>query len=203
MVVLSILQPPVDRKEELGLSFMNSYPNALVQREFALSLDDHYKRDQEWKHALAHNEIIDTVVIGHHGLAKKYLFILEGGYVAMAKPVERNLLVFPHSSISTISWLKQHPTKATRMDRDFQGWGELCAVAIDRVLGWYRKPSVVGRYIDSKLLYYHDYSFWGRIQYALPSHNVPVAMHAWVTGLATRAPSSSIGNYLRAMPDAI
>ena len=28
-------------------------------------------------------------------------------------------------------------------------------------------------------------------------------MHAWVTGLATRAPSSSIGNYLRAMPDAI
>ena len=61
------------------------------------------------------------------------------------------------------------------MDRDFQGWGELCAVAIDRVLGWYRKPSVVGRYIDSKLLYYHDYSFWGRIQYALPSHNVPVS----------------------------
>lgn len=92
----------------------------------------------------------------------------------MAKPVERNLLFYPYAAFSTLSWDYERPIKAIRMDRDFQGWGELCACALDRILEWYRKPTVIGRYIDSKTLYYHDYSLWGRFLYALPSHNVPV-----------------------------
>lgn len=114
------------------------------------------------------------MLIGHHGLAKKYIFILEGGYVAMAKPVERNQFFYPHAAFPTLQWDYENPISAVRMDRDYQGWGELCGTALDRVLGWYRKPTVMGRYLDSKLLYYHDYSLLGRIQYALPSRNIPV-----------------------------
>lgn len=92
----------------------------------------------------------------------------------MAKPVQRNLIFYPYSAFSTLSWDYEEPKHAVRMDREYQGWGELCGSALDRVLGWYRKPTVVGRFLDSKLLYYHDYSTLGRFLYALPSHNVLV-----------------------------
>lgn len=107
------------------------------------------------------------------------MFLLEGDYVAMAKPLERDLLFWPRSAFATLSWWQERPRSALRMDRDYQGWGELCGTALDRVLGWHRKPTVVGRWMDSKVLYQHDYSTWGRFLYWLPSRQVPV-----------RAPSS-------------
>jgi len=197
LLVLNILQRPFPEKEELGLSFLSHYPHAQVQNDFALDTAEVAARDREWQDALRHNEIEDTVVIGHHGLAKKYVFILKGGYVAMAKPMERDLLFWPRSVLGTFYWDELKPVKAIRMDRDFQGWGEVCGTALDRVLQWYRKPTVVGRFMDSKILYMHDYTYWGRLLYWLPSRLVRVSMHAWVTGLNTRSPSYSVGEYLR------
>lgn len=39
-----------------------------------------------------------------------------------------------------------------------QGYNEIAAYYIDRVLGLYRKPPIVGRYLSSKLLYSYAFS---------------------------------------------
>ena len=54
---MNIIQLPFDAKPEVGLSFLPQYPNAKVQTEFDLSLEEHKLRDIEWRHALAYNKI--------------------------------------------------------------------------------------------------------------------------------------------------
>ena len=92
----------------------------------------------------------------------------------MAKPVERNLIFYSRSVFSVIDYEEMEPSSAIRMDREYQGWSELAACILDRILKFNRKPTIVGRYLDSSLLYEHDYSFWGRIYYSLPNTQVPV-----------------------------
>merc|ERR1712130_117313 len=111
LLVLNILQRPFPEKPELGLTFLPHYPHARVQTAFDLDTEKASSRDREWQNALRHNPIEDTVVIGHHGLAKKYVFILEGGYVAMAKPMERDLLFWPRSVLGTFRWHEMKPVR--------------------------------------------------------------------------------------------
>jgi hypothetical protein len=145
----------------------------------------------------ADTELQQTIQLSHVGLAQKYVFLLEGNFVAMAKPLERDLIVWPRSIFSTLDWFEEEPRGAVRMDRQYQGWGELGGLLLDRVLGMHRKPPIRGRYISSELLYRHDYSFLGRVLYALPERPVAVSMHAWVHGMATRPPSNRVGGLLR------
>jgi len=196
--VLVLIQPPHDAKPEMGLGFPTKYPDARYQASFYLTDDQIKDMDREWGEALSSAPIKDTIVIGHHGLAKKYVFLLEGDYMAMAKPVQRDLWFYSPSVFPTIDWLDLYRKRrhSVRMDREYQGWGELAGYALDRVLGFNTKPTIVGRYIDSKTLYAHDYSILGRILYAMPSRPVPVSMHAWVTGLSTRPPSTTTGKVL-------
>eukprot|EP01095_Lingulamoeba_sp_RSL-Kostka_P009887 TRINITY_DN3458_c0_g1_i3.p1 TRINITY_DN3458_c0_g1~~TRINITY_DN3458_c0_g1_i3.p1 ORF type:complete len:328 (+),score=46.99 TRINITY_DN3458_c0_g1_i3:129-1112(+) len=182
-------------KEEIGLNFLDKK----VHKYITDFKEDYYRffMDEEWVSVLKDGEIIDTVLIGHHGLAHKTVMILEGGFVAMVKPVERNLIYLPRSVYSIWDWEEDNVRGATRMDRAYQGWGEIAGYYLDRALQMYRKPPIVGRWLDSKLLYRYDYSVTGRFLYYLPSHQVPVSMHAWVDGLQTNAPRNDIGKYLR------
>jgi len=58
MIVLSILQVPFDAKDEVGLNFMNHYPQGITQEYFDLPFEDLIERDNEWRDVLLYNEII-------------------------------------------------------------------------------------------------------------------------------------------------
>jgi hypothetical protein len=47
-----------------------------------------------------------------------------------------------------------------RADRRMQGYNEVIAFYVDRVLGFYRKPPIVGRAISSKVM--HRYQITSR-----------------------------------------
>ena len=92
----------------------------------------------------------------------------------MAKPVDRDLMFYPRSVFSIFDYETLQPTSVVRMDREYQGWSELTACTLDRILKFNRKPTIVGRFLESSQVYEYDYSFWGRIYYSLPNTLVPV-----------------------------
>lgn len=195
MHIKSLLEPP-------AVQLAANAPSRVADRgstfnSFQLSDAQFLELDRTWNRALGEAEVVETIQISHTGLAKKYVFLLEGNFVAMAKPLERDLLVWPRSIFSTLDWFAAAPRGAVRMDREYQGWGELGGLLLDRVLGMHRKPPIRGRHLSSELLYRHDYSLLGRVLYALPERPVAVSMHAWVHGMATRPPSNHVGDLLR------
>lgn len=84
----------------------------------------------------------DTFVIGHNGLANKYIFELEGGFVAMAKPLERNVPFYSFDTFPTRSVADGPPSNPIRLDREYQGWGEIVGYYLDKILGFNRKPII-------------------------------------------------------------
>eukprot|EP01094_Clydonella_sp_ATCC50884_P016924 TRINITY_DN2863_c0_g1_i3.p1 TRINITY_DN2863_c0_g1~~TRINITY_DN2863_c0_g1_i3.p1 ORF type:complete len:474 (-),score=151.30 TRINITY_DN2863_c0_g1_i3:340-1761(-) len=67
---------------------------------------------------------------------------------------------------------------------------EIVAFHLDRILGFFRKPPIVGRVVDSSLLWSSWWNAW------LPSYEVPVTLHAWVEGLVTRYPALELYDFL-------
>ena len=80
-----------------------------------------------------------------------------------------------------------------RLDRQYQGWGEIAAFHVDRVLGLYRVPPITSRYLSSKIYYKHDESWMGRVLLGLPEHQVPVSVHAWLEDVKPAPPFLRLG----------
>jgi len=57
--------------------------------------------------------------------------------------------------------------KLKKSDRTMQGYNEIAAYYMDRVLGLYRKPPIVGRFISSKLLYEPGFNMKGILSFEL------------------------------------
>jgi hypothetical protein len=82
---------------------------------------------------------------------------------------------------------------AVRLDRQYQGWGEVAGYYLDRALGLYRVPPIVGRYVSSKIYYYFDDSWIGRLLYLLPEHSIAVSAHAWLDDVKSSPPLLNYG----------
>ena len=119
------------------------------------------------------------------------MFLLEGGQMCMMKPVQRDLLLFSHNIFEI--WNSPTETEEIRrIDRDYQGWGEIAAFAVDMALEFYRKPPITGRFIESKYLNPSS-SFLSSI---FRSSYSAVSVHAWIEGLQSQSPSTRVGEYL-------
>jgi hypothetical protein len=59
-----------------------------------------------------------------------------------------------------------------RAEWEFQGWSEIVGYHVDKVLGFHRKPPIVGRKISSKELYANDASWSGLWKRTVPGYNV-------------------------------
>lgn len=110
---------------------------------------------QEWVPALRHADIVAVKPIAGEvpGLADKWLVVLEGNYQAMVKRVQTWAPV-------RREWQQPGPAAALplqyrpkRADRGTQGYNEVVGYYLDRVLGMYRVPPIVGRLLSSKLLF--------------------------------------------------
>ena len=101
-----------------------------------------------------------------NGLSQKYKVSLVSGHHVMMKPVEA-ISFFTHSRY-LLRWdelpSKRHST-LSRADRTYQGWAELAAFYLDRVMGLYRKPPIVGRVISSTEMYSFDNTLHGRVSF--------------------------------------
>ena len=73
---------------------------------------------------------------------------------------------------------------------------------VDKILGFHKKPPIVGRKISSKDLYANDPSWNGLIKRLSPAYDIPIALLPWVDGLQRGVPDLDtrdflIGNYTR------
>ena len=105
-----------------------------------------------------------------------------------------------------LDWDELSPKRRTtlsRRDRKYQGWSELAAFYLDRVMGFYKKPPITGRVISSQELYRFDSSISARLLRLLPSFPIRVSMHGWVSGLHNQPPSNGTMEYLVSADDSL
>jgi hypothetical protein len=67
---------------------------------------------------------------------------------------------------------------------------------VDKVLGFHKKPPIVGRKISSKELYANDSSWTGLWKRIWPAYQVPIALVPWVDGLKRGIPSIETRDFL-------
>jgi len=159
--------------------------------------------DEEWIPLLANSTIVHVEEF-HSGLSYKYRVTFANGHRAMVKPVE-SISFFGHSRGST-DWNsrtsagpqdeKSQKWDLSRADRRYQGWPEIAAYHLDRVLGLYRKPPIVGRTLTNKELFTYDTKLSTLFQASLPTYDIHCAVHAWVTGLQNQPPTAVYMRYL-------
>ena len=71
-----------------------------------------------------------------------------------------------------------------------QGLPELASFYVDRVLQLYRKPPITGRLVSNKML-------WpSRFTGLIPTHDVAVTVHGWISGLLKRDPGFEISSFM-------
>jgi len=163
--------------------------------------------DKEWIPVLREGNIISVKPLKGevNGLAEKWKVQFENGHVAMVKPVQA-------WSPLDISWPyinytnhRAEGARVRRADRKNQGYNEIVAYYLDRVLGFNRKPPIVGRYLSSKLLFSYALELpeplslndrLTQLKYYFPEQDIPVSMHAWMEGLITTAPKFDVQDYL-------
>lgn len=136
------------------------------------------------------------------GLATKYRVVFESGHQAIAKPVEELTLVQKkwRKTTSQISYLNEiyYPR---RSDRKIQGWSEVAAGLVSRVLGGkikQKKIPCVIRPMSSKTLYgcHGCDSFIDWFFSSLPEHTVYMSLCAWMEKLTIVPPPFTVKNFL-------
>jgi len=151
----------------------------------------------EWMDVLTKGKI-RTVNWFHKGLSQKFEIVFETGHVCSGKPIlpEGFLGVqsFPTKDYNSLTSRQQRSIK--RAEWEYQGWSEIVAFHVDKILGFYRKPPIVGRYISSKELYANDPTWTGLWKRTIPSYKVPIALLPWIEGLQRGIPSLEVRDYL-------
>eukprot|EP01094_Clydonella_sp_ATCC50884_P023188 TRINITY_DN5498_c0_g1_i2.p1 TRINITY_DN5498_c0_g1~~TRINITY_DN5498_c0_g1_i2.p1 ORF type:complete len:473 (+),score=69.22 TRINITY_DN5498_c0_g1_i2:218-1636(+) len=123
------------------------------------------------------------------------------------------LVSVKHMERESVSWL-EWPTKAPalpgfeeerdsrRADRVIQGWSEVVAYHVDRLMGFNRKPPTVGRRIPRALLHEavdrngYEMSLQTWLVRMFAPEYVDVALQSWVSHLHTTPPDDNVFKFL-------
>eukprot|EP00012_Vannella_robusta_P000216 CAMPEP_0206183466 /NCGR_PEP_ID=MMETSP0166-20121206/655_1 /ASSEMBLY_ACC=CAM_ASM_000260 /TAXON_ID=95228 /ORGANISM="Vannella robusta, Strain DIVA3 518/3/11/1/6" /LENGTH=369 /DNA_ID=CAMNT_0053598327 /DNA_START=125 /DNA_END=1234 /DNA_ORIENTATION=+ len=153
--------------------------------------------EKEWLPVMKHG-VTQTVNSFHKGLAQKFEIVFESGHVVAGKPILPETL-FGLEQYKTVPFKDLQSRQQRGMKRaewEYQGWSEIVSYHVDKVLGFHKKPPIVGRVFSSKELYANDPTWTGLIRRLGPSYDIPLALLPWVDGLQRAIPSLEIRDYL-------
>lgn len=152
---------------------------------------------KEWLGVL-HNGTIAHVNFFHKGLAKKYQVMFESGHVAAAKPIEPDYLLSPseYRTVDYNSLSSKEKYTVRRSEWEYQGFSEIVAYHLDRILEFYRKPPIVGKVIDNKILYETDDSWGATFRRNLGRYSAKMALVPWMEDLKRSIPSLDVRDAL-------
>jgi len=160
--------------------------------------------DAEWRPILLHGPIRSCRVFAPgDAFSLKYQIFFESGHVAMAKPMQR---VIPQKNELEAYNRDIHRTTRRAQRGYYQGWPELIAYHLDRILGMERKPPTVTRKLSSRMVYYPKLDFGSSTKLLrsilniamllVPEHNVDLTLSAWMDGLRATPPSDDVKRML-------
>eukprot|EP01104_Vermistella_antarctica_P016757 TRINITY_DN577_c0_g2_i4.p1 TRINITY_DN577_c0_g2~~TRINITY_DN577_c0_g2_i4.p1 ORF type:complete len:450 (+),score=54.39 TRINITY_DN577_c0_g2_i4:397-1746(+) len=155
--------------------------------------------DIDWLIALRTGAIIASQPV-RRGKSIKFRVTLDTGVEAVAKLIHPDLAVFhPRSDADAYhggggTWIEgsrlvdldRPPTHTRRSGGYQQGWSEVPAFHLDRVLALYRKAPAVARAVSNKVLYAGSTSLlspYTWVRTLLPSYPVKVTLIPWVDSL--------------------
>eukprot|EP01095_Lingulamoeba_sp_RSL-Kostka_P006344 TRINITY_DN198_c1_g1_i1.p1 TRINITY_DN198_c1_g1~~TRINITY_DN198_c1_g1_i1.p1 ORF type:complete len:409 (-),score=92.62 TRINITY_DN198_c1_g1_i1:7-1233(-) len=149
----------------------------------------------DWIHAFTKGRI-SQVNYFHKGLAKKFEVIFESGHVASAKPIAPEQFFDNKKEVKFDKLIGKQQRALRRAEWEYQGFSEITGYHVDKILGFHKKPPIVGRKISSKILYENDESWSGFFNRLLPGYEVEMALVPWISRLERAIPRISIKNYL-------
>lgn len=180
-----------------------------------LILDDLGTQWTPWIRSVSSSAVVACSRWRHSGKSQKFKIWFSDGSRAVAKLIhydERGVLVkqpqpkeheFTLSSRHWSQWLPRFDDEeyleasAHRSGGYEQGWGEALGFAVIASLGLKRKPPVMIRAIQNRILYASDYGWFGRlIRSFLPSYQVLVALTPWISDFRVQAPSADVLTHL-------
>ena len=170
--------------------------------------------DEHWKKVIKEGKFISSHIFKplESAISEKFIVTLEYEgirYKTMAKAIEDPRWIGYIGETYNLNTNKSAKVYRRHSDtRKYQGYPELAAYHVDRVLGYYRKPPFIGKVFNSKDLYenwvhinqFRMKDIFRSLAYKFDAlysqHNIYVAQSPWMDGIINKPLPSSIKDAL-------